>query len=222
MKRGKAKLPTTSAATPQIDLVLLLADKNIEGAVTALLKSRCQALRIRTVNFKAITHPNHDPGCLNQSSALLATYRSLCRHALVVFDREGCGRDLAREDLEKLVEAELAKSGWDNRGVAIVIDPELENWVWGPSPHVASALGWTDDRGDLKEWLVSHGWLPSLEATKPRRPKEAVDAVMKLVDAPRSSAIYQAIAEKVSVQLCTDPAFVKLRETLQGWFPRTQ
>lgn len=220
MKREKASSKVEAA--PQSDLVLLSADKNMEGAVTALLNSRCQALKIRSVNFTPITHPRRDPGCLNQSTGLLATYRDRCRHALVVFDRDGCGRSDAREALEASVEADLAKSGWGDRAAAIAIDPELENWVWSPSPHVATALGWTEERGDLQAWLVAEGWLTGPEATKPERPKEAAEAVLRLVKKPRSSAIYQAIAEKVSVQLCTDPAFVKLRESLRAWFPKTQ
>lgn len=35
---------------------------------------------------------------------------------------------------------------------------------------------------------------------------------------PRSSAIYQKIAQLVSVRNCVDPAFCLLRETLQRWF----
>jgi hypothetical protein len=44
------------------DLVLLVADKNIEHGLRGLL-SRPQALGIRSVTSKTYVHPQRDPGC---------------------------------------------------------------------------------------------------------------------------------------------------------------
>ena len=54
---------------------------------------------------------------------------------------------------------------------------------------------------------------------KPVRPKEAAEAALRKVRRPRSSNIYRKLAEVVSLQLCTDPAFLKLKSILQNWFP---
>ena len=35
---------------------------------------------------------------------------------------------------------------------------------------------------------------------------------------PRSSALYAALGEKVSVERCSDRAFLKLKTTLRNWF----
>jgi hypothetical protein len=56
---------------------------------------------------------------------------------------------------------------------------------------------------------------------KPARPKEALEAALRVVRVPRSSAIYKALAEKVSLSRCTDPAFLKLKTVLQQWFSET-
>jgi hypothetical protein len=29
---------------------------------------------------------------------------------------------------------------WEDRAAAIVIDPELENWFWADSPHIADPI----------------------------------------------------------------------------------
>jgi hypothetical protein len=176
-------------------------------------------LGIPAITYSVIVHPQHDPGCLNQSAGLLAVYRRTHRHALVIFDREGCGRDSAtRTELELAVEAELTTVGWEQRSAVIVIDPELENWVWSLSPHVASCLGWNSTGQSMQDWLVEQGHLTHAAQAKPGRPKEAVEAVLKHAHKPRSSAIYRELATRVSLANCTDPAFLKFRQTLHGWF----
>jgi hypothetical protein len=138
--------------------------------------------------------------------------------ALVVFDREGCGRDKSREALEEEVEARLAANGWANRCAAVVIDPVLEAWVWSDSPHVLTALGWTRGRAELEEWLTQEGFLHA-GLQKPQQPKKAVEKLLRLSKTPYSSSIFRGLAEQVSFQRCNDPAFLKLKQVLRRWFP---
>lgn len=138
---------------------------------------------------------------------------------IVLADRHGCGRETrSREELESGMERNLQSSGWDQRAAAIVIDPELEIWMWADSPHVDQALGWRERTPDLNTWLRAQGYLEPGQS-KPRRPQEAMDAALRLAGKRRSSAIFQEIATKVSLSRCTDTAFLKLRRTLQNWFP---
>lgn len=134
-------------------------------------------------------------------------------------DREGCGEERAsRDELEAKIEQALRTSGWNDRARAVVIDPELEIWVWNDSPHVQDELGWGESDHSLRTWLQQQGFLT--EGTrKPAQAKEALEAALRKVRKPRSSAIYQALAEKVTLSRCTDEAFEKLRTTLQMWFP---
>ena len=57
----------------------------------------------------------------------------------VKVQEENCNCD---ENLETEAEQRLSSSGWDDRAVAIVLDPELEIWVWSDSPEVDDVLGW--------------------------------------------------------------------------------
>ena len=139
-------------------------------------------------------------------------------HALVVFDREGCGHEaLPREKVENMVEQKLSRTGWGDRASVIVLDPELEVWVWSDSPHVESILGWRDRSLGLLEWLFGQGFLRSGQA-KPERPKEAMIEALRTVRKPRSSSLYQQLAQKVSLQRCIDPSFVKFKDTMRRWF----
>ncbi len=200
------------------ELIILVPDKNMEAALKGIL-SRHQSLGIRQVDHRIYVHPARDPGCLGQGHEFLRPFTGLFGHGLVLFDRDGCGReDCSREELEILVEGRLQTSGWDDRARAVVIVPELEIWVWSDSPHVAAALGSKDDIPTVRRWLTDqHLWAEG--RSKPDDPKGAMEKVLRINGRPRSSAIYENLARKVSLQRCQDGAFLKLRETLVAWFP---
>jgi hypothetical protein len=199
------------------DLVVLTADKNAQFAVRGIL-SRHHSLGIRPLNPDYLLHPGKDPGVLHTAHEFLRAFTKVYAHALVLMDREGSGRDAApRGELEARIEAGLGKSGWEDRAAAVVIDPELDVWVWSDSSHVDRELGWSHRQPDLRSWLTTKRILAE-GAVKPERPKEALEAALREVRKPRSSALYEALALKLSLAKCTDPAFGKLRTVLQRWF----
>jgi hypothetical protein len=137
--------------------------------------------------------------------------QKLADYALVVCDREGCGREShSPRVLEVEMETRLAQSGWEHRSAAVVIDPELEAWLRTDSPEVPLVLGWSRERLSLTDWLVHRGYLQPGES-KPMRPKEALEELLRIVKKPRSSSLYGELAEKVDFEYCSDPAFAKLK-----------
>ena len=206
-----------STAARKSDLLVLVADHNMEAAVRGVL-SRPRALGIRSVTADVRRHPERDSGCRVHGAAFLSAFRNQYEHAVLMFDREGCGQNAAQAaDLETELEQELTRSGWGSHAAAIVIEPELDVWVWSDSPHVATEIGWRDRQTGLRAWLQDKGFLLPGQI-KPPRPKEALEAVLREVRRPRSSALYLSIAKKVSLARCADPAFARLRTTLQRWF----
>jgi hypothetical protein len=198
------------------NLVILVADKYIEFAIKGVL-SRRGSLRIRSISYDIYVHPGHDAGCRCYCWDFLRPFVNHYSYALVIFDREGCGDEASRENIELEVETKLAQSGWGEHASTIVIDPELEMWVWSDSPHVKSALGWANKHPDLRDWLKQKGFL-SPDQLKPARPKEAVEEALREARKAKSSAIYYQLAQSVSLNRCIDPAFLKLKSILQKWF----
>jgi hypothetical protein len=199
------------------DLVVLTADKNAQFAIRGIL-SRRHSLGIRELNPDYLLHPGKDPGVLHTAHEFLRAFTKVYAHALVLMDREGSGRDaLPRLEMEARIEKALGQSGWDDRAAVVAIDPELDVWVWSDSPHVDRELGWSHRQPGLRSWLTAKGFLVE-GAVKPEQPKEALEAALREVRKPRSSALYEALAIKVSLAKCTDLAFVKLRTVLRGWF----
>lgn len=199
------------------DLVIIVADKNMEAAINGIL-SRNKSLGIRQISHTIFPHYHRDPGCRLESHRLLESSTPKFQYAIVMFDREGCGAEnIPREELENNVEVNLASSGWKGRSIALVLDPELEVWVWKNSPHVATAMGWEGKNPDLYAWLKENGYINEGEKV-PNHPKEAMEAALRVVHKPRSSSIYLQLAKNVGLKNCTNPAFIKLKKTLQEWF----
>ena len=199
-------------------LFVLVADRDIEETLRAVLH-RPASLGMRSVPFECQRHPNRDGGCRASAAKFLRPFRNRFSHALVVFDRRGCGSPETREAIEEKVESDLRRNGWKNCGKAIVIDPELERWLWSDSPAVIKGLGWNGGYADLRSWLEEMGvWDHS--SAKPRKPKAALSLTLERTDRRRTARVFGKIASQVSLVRCQDPAFGKLRTIVQAWFPR--
>ena len=199
------------------DLLCLVADKNIAAAVRGLL-SKPKRLGITLIEHEIIVHPERDPGCFHHGPEFLRGMRSHAHHALVVLDHawEGVPADSA-SDLESQLEDRLALVGLEGVARAVVIQPEVESWVFSESNHVPKALGWKGRRS-LREALDAQGlWL--IDQRKPSDPKGAMEWALRQARIPRSSSIYGELAMHVGTKNCKDRAFVKFRQILQAWFP---
>ena len=137
--------------------------------------------------------------------------------ATPVYPDPGVPADTA-DEVERMLEARLKRDGLGDWARAVVIEPELEAWVFAGSPHVAAVLGWESRSPDLQEALADQSLWPA-GAAKPDDPKKAMEWVLARARIPRSSSIYRELAQKVSTQSCTDRAFRRLRGLLQDWFP---
>jgi len=199
------------------DLIVLVADLDMENAVKGILK-RHHSLGISLVEADILRHPWRDSGCCADGVSFLAPFVDQYDHALLLFDREGCGREnCSTEELEREIGNKLADIGWGENSAVVILDPELENWVWSDSPHVDGELGWKDHHPPLRTWLIQKGFL-QIQTIKPPRPKEAVEAALREVRQPRSPSLYSDLAGKVSLLRCEDRSFIRLRTTLQQWF----
>ena len=103
-----------------VDLVVLVADKDLEEAVEALL-ARTGDLQLRPFRFEVRRHPNRDGGCRTGAANFLRPFLQRYRRSLVLFDRDGCGSSRSRTEIQREVDADLARNGWADRTKAIGI-----------------------------------------------------------------------------------------------------
>lgn len=209
---------TAKASHVQRDLVVLVADTDMEQATRRLLQ-RPASLGISALTYEIYKHPARDNGCRTASHDLLRKVASQFRFAMVLFDRDGSGRDTVdREQLEQQVEERLEANGWRGRCGALVLVPELEIWVWTDSPELDHVIGWAGRHPPVREWLRAQGFALSADG-KPDRPKEALRAALRYARKQPSASLFTALADKAGLSRCTDPTFHKFKATLQRWFP---
>ena len=201
-----------------IDLVCVVADKQMEAAISGLL-DRPKAIGIRPIAKEILRHPGHDPGCYDRPTEILRGYRQSAEHALIILDHAWDGvPSKSGAHLESLIDEKFRDEGMADWAVPVVIDPELEAWVFSGSPHVAQILGWQNPNPDLRETLEQqHFWKPG--NPKPTDPKAALRYVLRETGKRHSSSLFRELARRVSTKRCQDRAFLRLRNLLQDWFP---
>ncbi|WP_144030269.1 hypothetical protein [Burkholderia sp. AU6039] len=159
----------------------------------------------------------NDPGVYTKGHELLRPYQNSHHRALVVLDCEWEGSP-GKVAIVTHITANLVTSGWTEDAVKVIaVEPELENWLWQDKPQVADILRYKGNKS-LRQLLADNGLWPA-GMPKPPRPKETAEWVLKQTRQPRSSAIYQRLAEHISIKGCTDAAFSEMYAALLAWFP---
>ena len=198
------------------DLVLLVADKNMQFALKGALE-RPAALGIRPVQYEIPVHPGRDGGMRKSGPEILALERRRFTHALAMLDFEGSGTDLASgQELEVRLDERLGRV-WNTQAKAIVIEPELDIWMWGSDNAIQEVIRWPTGT-IIRQWLREEGFQFRSNG-KPDRPKDALESLLQELKRPRSSALYYDIASRISLRKCGDEAFQRLRRQLVRWFP---
>lgn len=202
-----------------IDLILLVPGNDDRETFKGILSKRQKSFGIRSIRYEIQVHPQRDPGCFQRAPDLLRLYLLKAERALVVFDAAGSGQETrAVHEIEADLKDRLANNGWGERAEVLVINPELEVWVWSDSKEVDAVLGWKGRIPALRNWL-QHQQLWKGSDRKPQEPRRALETALREVNIPRSSSLYRKLAERVSLDRCQDDSFVRLRQILQTWFP---
>lgn len=200
------------------DLVCVVADRQIAATLEELLLRR-GALGIRPVDAEILVHPHHDPGCYARPADLLRGYRQVAEHALIVLDHAWEGVPAASgAALETLIGEKLEDAGMADWAAPVVIEPELEAWVFSPSPHVPDVLGWKPTWVPIREALEERNLWAAKDA-KPTDPKAAIEYILRRTGKSRSASLFRRLARKVNTGGCRDRAFLRVKNLLQGWFP---
>ena len=199
------------------NLVCVVADKQIKATIEALLQ-RPHALGIRDVEAEVLLHPNHDPGCYDRPTDLLRGYRHRAEHALLILDLEWDGVPAeSGPELEALIDDKLSQADMADWAAPLVIEPELETWVFSTSPHVSTVLGWKGPSSIRRTLQEQNLW--TAEDAKPADPKAALEYILGRTGKSRSSSLFRRLASRVGTAGCQDRAFLRLKTLLQGWFP---
>jgi hypothetical protein len=209
-------------------LVVLAADGTMEAVLREFFKKGidrtlgCAAIDIdlRRDIFHSPLHT--DGGLHKEAHKILQSRANEYEHALVVLDQHFGGDRPAIEVRDEIL-GNLRAFGWDERAEVVVIDPELEVWLWQDNPNVEKALRHPREKTSksLREQLRDEKLWPDGQL-KPDAPQATFDRVRQRNKAGARFGVYVQIAGSVSVKGCKDPSFLHFANTLRAWFPPTE
>jgi hypothetical protein len=201
------------------DLLILAADKDAKFGIESLLTNRRNRLGIREITFECIVHPDKDSGVRSNPLPFLRNRLNDFERALLIFDFEGSGSESRTVTaIELKLEDLLSANGWQDRCCVVAIVPELESWIWDGSLNLCKATGLVRAPHEIKPLLVDRSFIAQSEI-KPARPKEAFEFLLRNSNIKRSSSLFSELAKKITIEGCTDPAFLKFLAALRKWFP---
>ena len=79
------------------DLLVLVADADIQATMRGLLTKRHASLGIGSIEFTIIRHIHRDPGCRRQAASTALSYVKDHEFVLVLFDKDGSGDETATQ-----------------------------------------------------------------------------------------------------------------------------
>ena len=129
------------------DCVFLLADGNMRACVEGFLGRAQFHQSLGTAGFDfdsnqdlLVDEGGNDPGVYKRAHEILKSYKGTHERAVVILDNHWDGSPGA-DRIEEDIRNNLLSTGWsEDRIVVIVIDPELEVWLWQDNQNVERAF----------------------------------------------------------------------------------
>jgi hypothetical protein len=188
-----------TSGPPKRDVVFLVADGGMEQMLRGFLGRpqfhrglRCGAFAFDPAEDVFVA-PAKDPGVYGTAHKLLEPFQERHYRAVVMLDAEWEGSPGAVAIREHIA-GQLVAS-WSEFAV-VVIDPELEAWIWQDNPHIAKVFGCPDD---FRKILAASGHWPE-DALKPPDPKAALDHLRRRYRIRAFNASFGKLAGKISVR----------------------
>lgn len=205
------------------ELVILVADAAMEAVLRTFFEREavekrlgCGEISIDPVQDIFRDRLHTDGGVHRRAHEILRPYIRTHRRAMVVLDQQ-FGAERPADQVRFEILDNLRRNGWPDRCEVVVIDPELEVWLWQDSPHVARAVGHQGIQS-LREHLAGVGdWPENLD--KPKEPKGTLHRLVRENRVGVATGVYCNIAKQVSVKGCVDESFQRFLMALRDWFP---
>lgn len=204
------------------ELAILVADGTMEAVFRAFFERESWHLSLGCGAFDLWPQEDifHDPlhtdgGVLKRGHELLRPYLKTHQRALVILDQQ-FGAERPATDVAVEILGNLTGNGWSDRCAVVVIDPEIEVWLWQDNPNVERAVKFAGP--SLRQHLQTTGAWP-VGAAKPTNPKETLREICRPHQELKTKVVYSRIVRAVSVHKCTDPAFQHFVNILRRWFP---
>jgi hypothetical protein len=205
------------------DLYVFIADADMEAVVRSVL-ARPQSIGIRPITSDFRRHTGRDSGMIKDGPELIRTFnlKNQFEKVILIWDYHGSGsksQTQSRDDIR----LRLRQVTWQDRSEAVVIIPELEEWIWHDQGVLAPLLK-TDAAGLQQHVLNFADKRNKAPGTCKREcPKELFEHCFYQGHKCRPiQADFGRIAAAADLSAWgTSATFAIFTNILRGWFPPT-
>jgi hypothetical protein len=124
------------------DLFVLTADSDMEALLRAVL-ARHRDLQIHPLSFDVRRFTGRDSGMVKEGPEIARVMISKTEYSrlILIWDHHGSGwHDLRPAEAVTRIEQRLNGVTWTDRSAAVVVVPELEEWLWHCPTTIAQHL----------------------------------------------------------------------------------
>ena len=198
------------------DLFVFVADADAQAVLKTVLQ-RHQSLQIRPITFDVDRHTMRDNGMVRDGPELLGLRlkKSEYERVLLVWDYAGSGQRSDATECAAAVRARLEQVSWRDRCAAVVIVPELEEWLWHNPASIAKVLNVS--AADLNQTADDGPMKPLLEEPPKEKFERVLYRQLRCKPLPRD---FERIAQTASLaQWRNSSSFALSCDVLRAWFP---
>jgi hypothetical protein len=205
------------------DLFVLTADSDAQALIRSVLR-RHKDLRIHPISFEVQRFPGRDAGMVKEGPEIARALVKKTEYSrlLLIWDHHGSGWNILKaDDAVARIQQRLDGATWAARSAAVVIVPELEEWLWHSPESVARCIGSSAAEFDrLTGRAVTDLNLP-LDRCCREKPKEFFEQVFyyKQKRKPLPEHFDMLGSSANLTDWSVSQTFGRLVEILRAWFP---
>jgi hypothetical protein len=206
------------------DLFVWTADSDAEALIRAVLQ-RHRDLQIHPISFDVDRLFSRDSGMVKEGPEIARARVSKTEYSrlILVWDHDGSGWEqrVVPEQAVTRIQQRLDGVTWTDRSAAVVIVPELEEWLWHCPASVARHLGVSAADLDTLTARVAAELSLSREPCCRERPKELFEGVLyyKKRRKPLPEDFRMLGSSANLAKWSASETFGRLVEVLRAWFP---
>jgi hypothetical protein len=204
------------------DLFVLVADADAQALLQSLL-GRHQALGIRPISYHIHRFPGRDSGMVKEGPEIARVLVDKTQYSrlLLIWDHHGSGWEpKGAERSTALIQERLDGVTWLHRASALVLLPELEEWLWHCQRSIALHLRMTEGELSASMQRAASRLGKPPEQSMRELPKELFEIVLhgRMRRKPLPEDFQTLGASAKIADLRRSASFQSFSRILQEWF----
>jgi len=203
------------------DLLVVTADLDAQEVMKAILE-RCEALEIHPISFDVVRHLGRDPGLFVGAADYSKLMKEKYHKLIIMLDYHGSGCSDGGGKCAATIQKQLDGVTWKSHSLAVIIEPELEEWLWHNEASIQKIFELSD--AQLKEFVATFCKKHDCDVRSVTRekPKELLDFICEKVK-NRGHLRHKEFGQLASSASLkgwqTSASFRQIVAILQEWFP---